>query len=62
MFSIFKNRDLGYFGVCFCKILLSNALCIFQSSGLECDRNREKRGFLFKTHSLKSISEILWFG
>ena len=36
-----------------------NALCIFQSSGLEGDRNREKRGFLFKTHCRKSNLEIL---
>ena len=24
--SIFQNRDFCYFGVCFCKMLLSNAL------------------------------------
>ena len=34
MFSIFKNRDLGCFGVCLCNVLLSNALWIFQSSVL----------------------------
>ena len=55
----FKNKRFDYFGVCLCNILLSNALCILKSSGLECDRNREKRGFLFKTHAMKSIFEIL---
>ena len=30
----FKNERFDYWGVCFCKILLSNALCILKSSVL----------------------------
>ena len=57
--SIFQNRDFCYFGVCFCKMLLSNALWILKSSGLKWEANREKRGFLFKIHRRMSIFEIL---